>query len=189
MEETGLDFLDEDIEDSEEEDYGQELQISKEKADLNYHEAGCLVDEECDQISIEKNQNLLSDKVHLKIMELLDEVALPVDFKLADFQLLSLHVLGSKTNLILISPTGSGKMLVILLGTLLMRKIMKTPHGVSVGTQPLSIIMEEQLDNEIAPVAVMSMTGELKNREENEDEEEEVALSVGSCCEEGYYFL
>ena len=82
------------------------LAISKEAADLNYQLAGVDVDEPPDQIDIENHKHLLNDNVHHLIMEVLEDSKLR--FKLADFQLLSLHVLGSKRNLILISPTGSG---------------------------------------------------------------------------------
>ena len=82
------------------------LAISKEAADLNYQLAGVDVDEPPDQIDIENHKHLLNDNVPHLIMEVLEDSKLR--FKLADFQLLSLHVLGSKRNLILISPTGSG---------------------------------------------------------------------------------
>ena len=101
--------------DSENSDSEEELEcvtglaISKEDAEKNYNLAGTLVDEPQDEISIAKYENLLRDSVHFVIMEVLQETGL--SFKLADFQLLSLHVLGSQKNLILISPTGSGKML------------------------------------------------------------------------------
>ena len=85
------------------------LNIEQEEADQNYVEAGTLVDEPEDEISLTKYHYLLKDEIHSKIMEVLEETNLP--FKLADFQLLSLHVLGSKQNLVLLSPTGSGKLL------------------------------------------------------------------------------
>ena len=85
------------------------LMISKEKAGHNYEIAGTIVDEPPDDISLVNHEYLLNDAVHLLIMEVLEETKL--NFKLADFQMLSLHVLGSKRNLVLISPTGSGKML------------------------------------------------------------------------------
>ena len=90
-------------------DYDLDKDITKSQADLNYMMAGGEVDEPPDQISLSRYQHLLNDQVHTKIMEVLKETQLK--FKLADFQLISLHVLGSKRNLVLISPTGSGKML------------------------------------------------------------------------------
>ena len=88
-------------------DLGESLAITKEATDQNYEGAGAEVSEEPDQLSLESNSHLLCDVVNHSIMELLNEIQLP--YKLADFQLLSLHVLGSKKNLVLISPTGSGK--------------------------------------------------------------------------------
>ena len=85
------------------------LMISKEAADKNYELAGMLVDEAPDEISIAKHEELLSDTTHVLIMEVLAEAQ--ISFNLSDFQMLSLHTLGSKKHLVLISPTGSGKML------------------------------------------------------------------------------
>ena len=83
--------------------------------------AGQEVPEEEDKITVTDHQHLLSDQVHLCIQEVLHEVKLP--YKLSDFQLISLHVLGSNKNLMLVSPTGSGKTNVIYLGIILLRKI------------------------------------------------------------------
>ena len=90
-------------------EFDSDLQISKEDANRNYEIAGTLVDEPEDEISIAKYEHLLKDDIHLLIMEVLQETNL--GFSIADFQMLSLHVLGSKQHLVLISPTGSGKML------------------------------------------------------------------------------
>ena len=90
-------------------EFDSDLMISKADSDRNYDLAGTLVDEPEDEISISKHEHLLSDTVHLLILEILEETG--ISFKLSDFQMLSLHVLGNLNNLILISPTGSGKML------------------------------------------------------------------------------
>ena len=50
----------------------------------------------------------------------------------------------------------------MLLGSILMRKVFEEPNGVSVGTQPLSLIMEEKINNGIVPTAVLSMGGQIK---------------------------
>ena len=85
------------------------LMITKEAAENNHQIAGTLVDEQPDEISIAKHGALLSDNAHALIMEVLAEAQ--ISFKLSDFQMLSLHTLSSKRHLVLISPTGSGKML------------------------------------------------------------------------------
>ena len=149
-----------------EETSSPELEISRNEADHNYELAGTEVEEPPDVISSAKYQHLLlNDSVHQKILEVLDENQIP--FILADFQMISLHVLGNLKNLILISPPGNGKMLVVLLGTLLMRKILCKKRGVSVGTQPLSMIMEEKRTNKLVQTAVVTMSGSIRG---NSDE-------------------
>ena len=90
-------------------------------------------------------------------------------YKLSDFQILSLHVLGSGNNLLLVIPTGSVKTNVIYLGTLLLRKVMNISEGVSVITEPLNMIMTEKLSSSIIPTGVISMAGELKTGLEERD--------------------
>ena len=104
-----MDWETSDSDDDTEQEFNCGLFISKEEADRNYDIAGTVVDEPGDQISLEHHTHLLNDDVHQLILEVLEETK--ISFKLADFQLLSLHVLGSLNNLVLISPTGSGKML------------------------------------------------------------------------------
>ena len=142
-----------------------ELTISSCVAKTNYDMAGVEVPEDNDQISIVKYAHLLNDYVHQYIHEVLLEIQLP--YKLSDFQLLSLHVLGSNKNLLF--PAGSGKTLVIYLGTLLLRKVFKVSEGVSVTTEPLNMIMAEKLCTSIIPIGVISMTGELKTSLEEQN--------------------
>ena len=107
-----MDFIDSSDDEETQNDTGCDfgLDISEAQAEYNYNMAGTEVPEPADQISVAKYQSLLlNDAVHQKIMEVLSETNLA--FKLSDFQLISLHVLGNKKNLVLVSPTGSGKML------------------------------------------------------------------------------
>ena len=64
-------------------------------------------------------------------------------------------------NLILVSPTGSGKMNVPLLATLLLRRRLKNPRGVCIITQPLTSIMKEKRVNPICEAAILSMSGDI----------------------------
>ena len=107
-----------------EEEIESGLMITQKEADKNYELAGTLVDEPPDEIALAKHESLLNDHIHVLIMEVLKEAN--IGFKLADFQLLSLHVLGSKKHLILISPTGSGKMLGKSLPSLSIIRIIQT---------------------------------------------------------------
>jgi hypothetical protein len=70
-----------------------DLIISQTDADDNYDRAGAEVFEPADEICVAKYQHLLfNDSVHQKILEVLQENQIP--FILADFQMISLHVLG-----------------------------------------------------------------------------------------------
>ena len=143
------------------------LSICSSNAKMNYELAGKEVPDEEDQISMADNEHLLNDQVHLHIQELLHELQLP--FPLSSYQLLSLHVLGSSRNLMLVSPTGSGKTMVIYLGTLLLRKMLDLPEGVAIITEPLNMILAEKLKSKVVPTGVISMTGELKSSLEERD--------------------
>ena len=77
--------------------------------DLQYEQAGA-VEEKENQISIANNYDLLSDPVALILEQVLEEK--PLGFVLQDFQKLCLHAIGSLKNVVLISPMGTGKMIV-----------------------------------------------------------------------------
>ena len=60
------------------------------------------------------------------------------------------------------------------LGILLLRKIFGVTNGVAVGTQPLSLIMEEKVRSTVVPTAVVTMQGQIK---QHLDERGEAQLS------------
>ena len=109
--------------------------ISIESVNDMCERAGSLTEEDCSEISIDRYSYLLSDPVDLTIKQVLAENPLP--FKLQDFQLLVLHCLGSLKNVVLISPTGSGKMICVTLGILVLRNNFGVHKGVGLETQPL----------------------------------------------------
>ena len=80
------------------------LGISQEMSRYLYDKAGELVPEDAEEISLTRYQFLLKDSIALIIEEVLFENPLP--FKLQQFQLLTLHCIGSLRNVILVSPTG-----------------------------------------------------------------------------------
>ena len=133
-----------------------EFGIIIEKAEWLYNEAV----EDASQISLQKYGYLLRDEVHLIIKEVLEEKQLA--FKLQDFQLLSLHCLGNKNNVVLVSPTGSGKMLCATLAPLVLRKVFQKENGVGLGTMPLSALMEEKLKSPLFKTGLITMRGGLK---------------------------
>ena len=75
-------------------------------------------------------------------------------------------------NVVLISPTGSGKMNVPLLATLVLREKLGVPKGVCIVTQPLSSIMNQKVKNDVCPAAVLSMGGGLTVGEDDGDEDD-----------------
>jgi len=136
------------------------MSMSSEVADQLYEMAGTLVPEDRGDITVEKYNYLLRDSVHLIIQEVLSEHPLP--YKLQDFQLLTLHCLGSLQNVVLVAPTGSGKMLCSYYGVLVLQKVLNIPNGVGLLTQPLSALMEEKLENPPVITGVISMNGDIK---------------------------
>ena len=139
---------------------------SKEECEENYEKAGKEVSVSENGISLREYPHLLTDRVNSALCAVLSEdVRIP--FELADFQKLTLHAIGSLNNVVLIAPTGSGKMMIVWLGSLLLRRIYDCPTGVTIRTQPLSIIMEEKLTTSYVPTGVISMKGEMNLNEQN----------------------
>ena len=103
------------------------LGITQALADCNYDAAGIEVDEEADRISIEKHKNLICPEVDAILDEIVTELKMP--YCPSEFQRVSVNALGQLKNVILVSPTGSGKMNVPLLATLVLRKKLDIPKG------------------------------------------------------------
>ena len=96
--------------DSESEDFptvDDELSISKVDALKNYEEAGTLIPEQADDISFEKYGDLMNSSCDQILESILADLALP--YKLAPFQMICLNIILQKKDLVLLSPTGSGK--------------------------------------------------------------------------------
>ena len=154
-----------------------EIQIKDMDVEELSEEAGSLVANEDDQISLVKYNHLLNDTVANILAEVLEENPLP--FQLADFQKLAIHAIGSLQNVVLVSPTGSGKMLVAYLSILVLQKKLGISSGVGIGCQPLSSIMNEKLKTSFLSTGTISMQGDLKSNTEFESEEDDqVSLST-----------
>ena len=109
--------------------------LSKEQANELYERAGSLIKEDPEEITLEKYNYLFKDSIHNIVMEVLDENPLP--FKLQNFQLLTLYCIGSLKNVILVSPTGTGKMICANLAVKVLQKVLGVPSGVGLVTQPI----------------------------------------------------
>ena len=82
--------------------------ISLAAAKKNYEEAERLVPEERKHISKDQHSELMNSPLIAPVLlRVLEDLSLP--YSLSDFQQRALHTLLQKKDLILISPTGSGK--------------------------------------------------------------------------------
>ena len=87
--------------------HAADLAITESDARRNYEGAGKFVQEEAEQISLEMYGHLINPSNDHILETVLQDLSLP--YQLADFQIISLHTLFQKRDLILLSPTGSGK--------------------------------------------------------------------------------
>ena len=106
-----------------------------------------------------------------EVDEVLDRIVseLNLPYKPSEFQRVAVNTLGMQNNLVLVSPTGSGKMDVPLLAALVLRERLNISKGVAIVTQPLTSIMNEKIRNKICGVATLSMTGTLKTSNDDDD--------------------
>ena len=146
----------------------------REYCGMLYDQAGSLVKEPEEQITLEKYSHLLNDKVNVHLNQVLDEHPLP--FVLQDFQKISIHLLASGHNVVLMSPTGSGKMVVVYLAILVLEKA-NAQSGVGVGTQPLNSIMQEKLRKPYLTTGVISMKGDVQSSTDCGEQEDDVVLT------------
>ena len=166
-EDLEYDLSDEDTEEEEVEEDLDVLDISEKQAVANLNAAGSQVTEESDRISVKNNRELMDPMVDKCLDDVVSKLAMP--YAPSEFQRVSVNALGQQKNVILVSPTGSGKMNVPLLAILVLRERMQNPKGVAIITQPLTSIMNEKKKNDVCPVAVLSMSGHLSATEEPDD--------------------
>ena len=83
------------------------LGISIQQANLNYESAGCEIVEPPDEITVAGNLEVMNEEVDLVLDQVVSEC--DMSYKPAEFQRVAVNALGSMKNVILISPTGSGK--------------------------------------------------------------------------------
>ena len=148
------------------------INISEGLARSNYEAAGTLVDEEPERITIAEYNHLIDEVVDTVFNEVLADAK--IKYTPVDFQRISVNVLAKQKTLILISPTGTGKMNIPLWANLVLRKLQKNEKGLVIVIQPLSAIMNEKVQNDICEAAVLSMTGNLST---SDGEEEAAQLS------------
>ena len=105
----------------------EKLDITQEQADKNYNTAGREVEEEEEGIRIDEYEEEIDPDVNAKLDEIV--ARLKMSYLPTDFQRVSINALAQLKNVVLISPTGSGKMNVPLLATLVLREQLDKPKG------------------------------------------------------------
>ena len=86
--------------------------VSQSEAEKNYEEAGILMPDEKDTISLDNHADMICPSCEAVLAKVVEDLSLPYD--LSDFQKLSINILLQSKDLILLSPTGTGKVCTIL---------------------------------------------------------------------------
>ena len=138
---------------------GFQISISESTAKRLYDIAGL------EEIEIDNAMNILPKPHIITTSEenLIFEAKkdLGINFDLDKFQVQALVALQNHRNVVLLTPCGSGKMLVFYMGVHLMRKIYGIPNGLGICLQPLNMILSEKTNtNPPIKTAYLSMTGE-----------------------------
>ena len=103
--------------------------------------------------------HILSTSDEMIIMDAKSELS--INFELDKFQVQAILGLYHGKNVILVSPCGSGKLLVYYLAVHLLRKKFNLPNGVGFCLQPLNYILYEKTNgNPPMNTAFLTMTGE-----------------------------
>ena len=116
-----------------------DLKISQKTSDDIYNRAGQIMPHSTKEIKLPFK---MTDSMRILIEEC--KTDLKVDFDLNEMQLRALYAIGNSQDTFVVSPCGTGKMLVFYLSILLLRKIRNQPDGVGWILEPLVSISEEK---------------------------------------------
>ena len=155
-----------------------DLDITLEEANENYNKIGELVNEGQPVETIEELQRkypvAFTEESKEALASVLEEIKLK--FKLSPFQEAAVNGLLNGMDLMVIVPTGSGKMLIIFLYSLALRKLPNGYRGlvrdsnksIVIASVPLTSIILQQLGNAYCKVALLTVEGELKGLKNGE---------------------
>ena len=133
--------------------------MSENMADILYDSAGSEETEENNPMSVHPSPHMLTTREEQLIYEAKEKLSIPHD--LDSFQDQALVALLNRRNVILISPCGSGKLLVFHLGVYLMRQSLSLPNGVGICLEPLNnILCEKTNNNPPLKTAYLTMSGD-----------------------------
>ena len=107
---------------------------------------------------------------------------LNIDFTLNNMQMSALHSILNSQDTIVISPCGTGKLLVFYLAVALLKKAKNCPNGVGWILQPLvSISEDKRKHNPVLPVVFVTKSGDFKTSDEIESSEPIEKIKEGHC--------
>ena len=135
------------------------LPISEITADYLYNAAGSEEIEVNNSVTINPFPLVLTPAEEQSINNAKKDLG--IKHELDQFQIQSVVALMRNRNVVLISPCGSGKLLVFHLAVHILRKKLEMPSGVGLCLQPLNNILSEKTNNN-PPIktAYLTMTGE-----------------------------
>ena len=159
-----------DSSDSEVEEICDDLDISVKEAQENFSAVGNLIPEESPVNSLTDFKSLYPEAFTTEseavLKAVLEDIQLP--YQISPFQETAVNGLLNGLDLVCIVPTGSGKMLVIYLFAMAIRKLPNGYRGLPntnkslvLAGMPLTLIMKQQLENSLCPVAMLTMDGQM----------------------------
>jgi len=143
------------------EDQDVNAYISEQEASYNYLMAGRLVKEDETAVLKKNYKEAFSPESQAAVAAVLEDLNL--GYPLSDFQDIAVNGLLNGLDLLVIIPTGMGKMLIVYLFALALRKYPGCETSIVLVGLPLTAIMMDQLENPICPVAMLSMDGKIKS--------------------------
>ena len=156
---------------------GDNVQLKKLRADNTtcidfekiYCDSGKIVEDPNIPFTVKEESPTLENFNRATIEDTLETVVheFQLEFELQPFQKEAIYQLVNNRNVILISPTGSGKTLVINLA-LRVKEMLTESSLVVLASEPTQNIIQEKLLNPILPSASVGMTGRLDFSEEKD---------------------
>ena len=135
------------------------IEISQDLSDYLYGCAGTTMNESENEVSVMPSMRVISTSDEQLILEA--KTSLGIKFEIDKFQVQALLSLFNGENVVVISPCGSGKMLIFYMGVYIMRKKYNLPNGIGICLEPLNNILSEKTNNHPPlKTAFLTMAGE-----------------------------
>ena len=129
----------------------------------NYDKSGEIVKNPITNLDV-SNENTTEDKFEREIVTTVIEqvrVDLKLPYQLQDFQIESIISLVNGRNVIIISPTGSGKSVIIIIALRVLESLLGTKL-VALGSEPTENIITDKLGDSLVPAGSVGMTGRIE---------------------------